>query len=162
MQRKKSFEAYFTVEATLVLPLAMSAILLEVYLFCFQYDRCLMEQDMGSLILWCSEVRLENAYTVKEQEEKIQNRAGEIYRDKYVAWELTAVDVQLEKNQISVVGRGQLAFPAPGWNLWNNINIWEDEATYENRSISPVFYIRQLRKLDEMLHGENDGNEESP
>lgn len=157
MRKKRSFEAYFTVEATLVLPLVMSAILLDIYLFCFQYDRCLMEQDMGSLILWCSGIRFENADTVKEQEGKIQNRTGEIYREKYVAWELTTVDVKLEKNRISVVGRGQLTFPVPGWNLWNDINLWEDEVTYESRSISPVFYIRQLRKLDEILYGENDG-----
>ena len=146
----KDCGAYFTVEAALVLPLVMSAILLSIYLFCFQYDRCLMEQDMGSLVLWCNEIRLENADTVKEQEEKIQNRAGEIYRDKYVAWELTTIDVQLEKNRISVVGQGQLTFLVPGWNLWNDVNLWKAEVTYESRSILPVFYIRQLRKLNEM------------
>ena len=150
MKKRKSSEAYFTVEATLVLPLVISAILLDIYLFCFQYDRCLIEQDMGSLILWCSELRLGNTDTAKEQEEKIQKRASEIYRDKYVAWELTTVDVQLEKNRISVVGQGQLTFPVPGWNLWNNINLWKAEVTYESRNISPVFYIRQLRKLNEM------------
>ena len=150
MKKRKSCEAYFTVEATLVLPLVISAILLEIYLFCFQYDRCLMEQDMGSLILWCSELRMENADTVKVQEEKIRNRAGDIYRDKYVAWELTTVDVQLNKNRISVAGQGQLTFPVPGWNLWNDINLWKEEVAYESRNISPVFYIRQLRKLNEM------------
>lgn len=150
MKKRKSSEAYFTVEATLVLPLVISAILLDIYLFCFQYDRCLIEQDMGSLILWCSELRLGNTDTAKEQEEKIQKRASEIYRDKYVAWELTTVDVQLEKNRISVVGQGQLTFPVPGWNLWNDINLWKAEVTYESRNISPVFYIRQLRKLNEM------------
>lgn len=162
MQKKESCEAYFTVEATLVLPLVMSAILLDIYLFSFEYDRCLMEQDMGSLILWCSEIRLQNADTAKEQEEKIQNRTGKIYRDKYIAWELTTIDVQLEKNRISVVGRGQLTFPVPGWNIWNDINLWKDEAAYESRSISPVFYIRQMRKLNEMLHEENDGSREFP
>lgn len=156
MKIKKSCEAYFTVEATLVLPLVMGAILLEVYLFCYQYDRCLMEQDMGSLVLWCNEIRLENADTVEKQKEKIKSRTSEIYRDKYAAWDLTAVNVQLEKNRVSVIGRGQLTFPVPGWNLWNNINLWESEAVYESKSISPVFYIRQLRKLDEALHGENE------
>ena len=156
MKKRKSCEAYFTVEATLVLPLVMGAILLEVYLFCYQYDRCLMEQDMGSLVLWCNEVRLENADTVEKQKAKIKSRTGEIYRDKYITWDLTTVDVRLEKNQVSVVGRGQLTFPVPGWNLWNNINLWESEVVYESKSISPVFYIRQLRKLDEALNGENE------
>lgn len=160
--KKKGFGAYFTVEATLVLPLVMSAVLLDIYLFCYQYDRCLLEQDIGSLMLWCNETILENADTAKGQEDKIKNRASEIYRDKYVAWELTTVDVQQEKNRITVVGRGQLVFPVPGWNFWNNINIWEDEVTYESRSISPVLYIRQMRKLNNMLRRENGEGMESP
>lgn len=147
----KSCGAYFTVEAALVLPLVISAMLLGIYLFCFQYDRCLMEQDMGSLILWCSEARLDIKNTDKEQEEKIKIRTGEIYMDKYVGWELTAVDVKLEKNRISATGRGQLAFPVPGWNMWNGNNLWENKVTYESETISPVFYIRQLRKLDDLL-----------
>lgn len=158
MEKRKSCGAYFTVEAALVLPLVMSAMLLSIYLFCFQYDRCLMEQDMGSLILWCSELMLDSANAAKEQEEKIKVRTGEIYMDKYVGWELTAVDVELEKNRFSATGRGQLAFPVPGWNIWNDSNIWEDEVTYVSTTISPVFYIRQLRKLDDLLH---EGDKES-
>ena len=160
--KRKGCGAYFTVEATLVLPLVMSAVLLDIYLFCYQYDRCLLEQDIGSLMLWCNEAILENTDTVEDQEEKIQNRMSEIYRDKYIAWELTRIDVQLEKNRITVVGSGQLVFPVPVWNFWNNINIWEDEVTYESRSISPVFYIRQMRKLNNMLRKENGEGMESP
>ena len=152
MKKRKDCGAYFTVEAALVLPLVMSAILLSIYLFCFQYDRCLMEQDIGNLMLWCNEVKLDSTDTAKAQEEKIKIRTSEIYMDKYVGWELTAVDVKLEKNLISVTGRGQLAFPVPGWNMWNENNLWEDKVTYESKTISPVFYIRQLRKLDELLH----------
>ena len=160
--KKNGFGAYFTVEATLVLPLVMSAVLLDIYLFCYQYDRCLLEQDIGSLMLWCNETISENTDTAEDQEVKIRNRMSEIYRDKYIAWELTGVDVQLENNRISVIGSGQLIFPVPGWNFWNSINIWEDEVIYESRSISPVFYIRQLRKINNMLQRENDEGMESP
>ena len=162
MKMYKSCGAYFTVEAALVLPLVMSAMLLSIYLFCFQYDRCLMEQDMGSLILWCKEVRLDSKNTEKDQEEKIKIRVGEIYMDKYVGWEMTAVDVKLEKNRISATGCGQIVFPVPGWNMWNDNNLWEEKATYESATISPVFYIRQLRKLDDLLHGDNKESSGSP
>ena len=162
MKTWKSCGAYFTVEAALVLPLIMSAMLLSIYLFCFQYDRCLMEQDLGRLVLWCNEIRLDGIETVKEQEEKVKIRTGKLYVDKYVGWELTAVDVKLEKNRISVTGHGQLTFPVPGWNMWNDNNLWEDEVTYEGGIISPVFYIRQLRKLGELLHEDNKENSGSP
>ena len=161
MQRGKNYDAYFTVEAALVLPLVMSAVLVEIYLFCFQYDRCLMEQDMGSLLLWCNAVRMENVGTVNEQEEKIHTRTDEIYGDKYVSWEMTVVDVQLEKGKFLVTGHGQLTFPVPGWNLWNDNNLWESKVTYKCESISPAFYIRQIRKLGNLLHEENPENEES-
>lgn len=154
----KSYDAYFTVEAALVLPMVMSAVLMGVYLFCFQYDRCLLEQDMGSLIVWCSREALENAGETKELEQKIQTRTGEIYRDKYVAWELTAINVELEQNDISVSGAGQLTFPVPGWNLWNDSNLWETDTRYECQRLSPVFYIRQFRKLGDLLQ---KGDEES-
>ena len=158
----KSCGAYFTVEAALVLPLVMSAMLLGIYLFCFQYDRCLMEQDMGSLILWCSEIGLDGKNMEKEQEEKIKIRTGEIYMDKYVGWELTAVDVKLEKNRISATGCGHIAFPVSGWNMWNDNNLWEDKVTYECEIISPVFYIRQLRKLDDLLDEDDKESGGSP
>ena len=46
--------AYFTVEAALVLPLVTGAILFVIYTMLFQYDRCLLEQDIGALALWGS------------------------------------------------------------------------------------------------------------
>lgn len=156
MQKEKGCEAYFTVEAALVLPLVMSAMLLGVYLFCFQYDRCLLEQDMGSLMVWCSQAALENVGETKELEKKIRERTGEIYRDKYVAWEFTTINADVNKNDISVSGSGQLIFPVPGWNLWNDSNLWETNTRYECQRLSPVFYIRQFRKIGDLFQKEGE------
>lgn len=46
--------AYFTVEAALVLPIVIAALLFVIYMMLFQYDRCLLEQDMGAIALWGS------------------------------------------------------------------------------------------------------------
>lgn len=146
--------AYFTVEAALVLPMIMSAMLVGIYLFCYQYDRCLMEQDMGSLLLWGNAMASENAGDTEEIRKSLQQRAARINREKYAAWKLTAIDIRLEKNKLSVIGRGELAFPVPGWNLWNHDNLWEARVNYESSRLSPVFYIRQYRKLHGIMQND--------
>lgn len=146
--------AYFTVEAALVLPMVMSAMLVGIYLFCYQYDRCLMEQDMGSLILWGNIMAAEKAGDIEDIRESLLQRAARVNREKYAAWKLTAIDIRLEKNELSVAGRGELAFPMPGWNLWNRDNLWEARVNYDSSRLSPVFYIRQYRKLHGMVQND--------
>lgn len=147
----KGQNAYFTVEAALVLPMVMSAMLVGIYLFCYQYDRCLLEQDMGSLLIWNSAMAAQNAGETDKIAESIRQRAAQIDRAKYVAWKLTAIDVRLEKNDLSLSGQGELSFPVPGWNLWNQDNLWKAQVSYESSRLSPVFYIRQYRKLHGVL-----------
>ena len=136
--------AYFTVEAALVFPVALGTVLLVVYMLLFQYDRCLMEQDLGALALWGSRVRAESA---EELEELIRKRTAGIYRDKYAAWQMLALDVRLEHNRFTAFGEGRLTFPAPGLNFWNGDNVWRAEADYGFWRISPVDFVRLCNKI---------------
>ena len=147
----KGQNAYFTVEAALVLPLVISAMLLASYLFCFQYDRCLLEQDMGSLALWSSAMASVYTENTEDLTSLLAQRAADVYQGKYVAWKSTNVEIRLEKNQVIVSGGGELTFPMPGWNLWNNSSHWEATTSFQNSRHSPVFYIRQYRKLKGLL-----------
>ena len=45
--KRKYYRAYFTVEAAVLYPVVLGVVLLMMYLLFFQYDRCLLEQDMG-------------------------------------------------------------------------------------------------------------------
>ena len=146
--------AFFTVEAALVLPMVISAMLVGIYLFCYQYDRCLMEQDMGSLLICGNSISAENAGKTEDLAESVKRRAAWIHLDKYAAWKLKAIDIRLEHNELSVSGAGELIFPIPGWNMWNRDNIWEAQVSYKSSRLSPVFFIRQYRKLHGMLHKE--------
>ena len=147
----KRQNAYFTVEAALVLPLVISAMLLVTYLFCYQYDRCLLGQDMGSLALWSSAAASGYVGDTEELSKLLKQRAADIYQGKYVAWKSTDVVVRLEKNQITVFGSGELTFPVPGWNLWNDSNNWEAKTSFQHSRRSPVYYIRQYRKLKGLI-----------
>lgn len=143
----KRQNGYFTVEAALVLPLVIGAMLLVTYLFCFQYDRCLLEQDMGGLALWSSATASGRTENTEDLNMLLMQRTSDVYQGKYVAWKNTNIEVRLEKNQISVSGSGELAFPIPGWNLWNDSSHWEVKTSFQNARRSPVFYIRQYRKI---------------
>ena len=85
--------AYFTVEAALVLPLVISILIFVIYMLFYQYDRCLLEQDMGALALWGS---LEEAADAASFEEKVRNRIAQLYREKYMAWSYIQMEAGLE------------------------------------------------------------------
>ena len=136
--------AYFTVEAALVLPLVISILIFVIYMLFYQYDRCLLEQDMGALALWGS---LEEAADAASFEEKVRNRIAQLYRKKYMAWSYTQLEAGLEQNNFCVKGAGSLTFPLPGWNFWSGENVWSARAEYSYRKLSPVAFIRLCHKF---------------
>lgn len=138
--------AYFTVEAALVLPIVIGVILFVIYTMLFQYDRCLLEQDIGAIALWGS---LVEASDTAELERRAQERMAGLYKEKYMAWRITRLEASLNRNRFSVEGVGQLTFPAPGWNFWNRDNVWETKADYGYSRISPVTFIRLCRRIRE-------------
>lgn len=139
--------AYFAVEAALVFPLVMSVMLIGIYLFCYQYDRCLLEQDAGRLFLLCYHELNCRDMEQEEIRELFREHMSQIGWDKYAAWDVTALDLSLKSNKVILTGRGELVFPLPGWNRWNHSNVWEADTQMSCDRLSPVFFIRQYRKL---------------
>ena len=143
-ETKQNKNAFFSLEAAIIVPLAISAILLVVSLFVFQYDRCLMEQDVA--IQTVKAVSAE-AKSNEELEDKIRQQAAGLYRDKYVAWDMILMDIKIKRGMIEAAGKGTFRFPLPGWNLWNDNHIWSAGAEYEAHRLSPVTFIRNCRKI---------------
>lgn len=136
--------AYLTVEAALVLPMLMGMIFFIIYMLLFQYDRCLMEQDLGAMALWGSSVEESDTKTLDEM---ARERMAALYRDKYRAWRFMDLQLLLKENRFTAKGSGQLAFPVSGLNFWSSSNIWSTEVLYEYRRLSPVTFIRLCRGL---------------
>lgn len=140
----KKINAYFTVEAALVFPLVMSALLLTVFLFLFQYDRCLMEQDMGILAVYAGSLGAEDETEMKSL---IEYRLSGLYKDKYVAWEMDKLQITLERNEVKIEGRGKLKFPVPEWNFFHKDNVLGAQAVRRVRRSSPADFIRLYRRI---------------
>lgn len=151
----KSKNAYFTVEAALVFPVVISTIIFVIYILLFQYDRCLLEQDVGATALWGSRVEFTDAATLTT---KTQERIAQINRDKYAAWEITALRAALERNCFTATGAGHVRIPVPGWSLWGGDNIWEVEAEYGYERLSPVLFVRLCRSVRQRQSEYTDGD----
>ncbi|MCM1192984.1 MAG: hypothetical protein NC123_08185 [Butyrivibrio sp.] len=136
--------AYFTVEAALVLPFVTSALIFAVFLFVFQYDRCLLEQDINMLALCAGTAAAENS---EELETIIRRKASELSMDKYAAWTMNELQIGVKGDRVSVRGGGYLALPLPEWNFFREENQWETRVLRETLRISPADYVRLYRKI---------------
>ncbi len=142
-------DAYFTVEAALVFPTVLGTLLFVIYMLFFQYDRCLLEQDLAAAALWGGSAQISH---MEELEERTHARLGEMYQEKYVAWELTALEATVERNRFVVCGSGRVMFPFPGWNFWISQRLWGMEAEYDCDRLSPVTFIRHCRRLADFMN----------
>lgn len=140
----KEQNGYFTVEAALVLPLVMGALIFTVFLFIYQYDRCLLEQDMNLLAVCGGTAAAESE---GELETSIRKKTSELYADKYAAWEMKELQVTVKSGKVSVTGEGILRLPLPEWNFFGKENLWGARVCRETRRISPADYVRLYRKL---------------
>lgn len=140
----RKVRAYFTVEAALILPMALGIIVLIMYLWFFQYDRCLLEQDAGILVLRGTVMEAESH---QKRVQLLTKEAEQMYQDKYIAWEDSKVSVTVKQDKIQVKKEGALRFPFQGLGIEKGKNIWKTEAVYENRILTPTSVIRYYRKL---------------
>lgn len=141
---KNNENAYFTVEAAMVLPIVLGVIVLLIYLVLFQYNRCLMEQDMGALALkGCMSCEEDKEALLRE----LKGYADELYQEKYIAWEQDDVKIELSGNEVEVSQKGLLKFPFAGWVGGNISSGWDAGITYTNQKVNPVDYLRAYRKL---------------
>ena len=143
MKKKKRENGYLTVEAAMVFPVVLSVQILIVYLLLFQYDRCLLNQDAARLtVLGCSADEKEKT----ELAEYLRPCTGELSKEKYAAWNMDFLTMELAGDNICVEGNGRLLFPGIGWGIWEKTDFRETGVTYKSKKLHPVIWIRQCRK----------------
>lgn len=143
VENLKMMPAYFTVEAAMVLPMVFSVVIIIIYMMFFQYNRCLMEQDIGILVLRGSILPEDNKDRLLKM---LQKEAQRIDDNKLVAWENGEIEVKIEKNRLKISQSGKLKFPFHGFGIGGE-HIWNTRVEYENERIEPTSFIRNYRKL---------------
>ena len=129
--------AYFTVEAAVLYPIVLGVMLLMIYLLFYQYDRCLLEQDMGSAVVRGGSRWMQ---TKEELDRKLREEDMFFGEEKYIAWESELPQWKLEKNRITVEQAGRLKYPFVGMGITQKY--WSAKASFQAERNSPVDYIR--------------------
>jgi hypothetical protein len=143
-RKLRSLGGYFTVEAALVMPIVIACILLIIYMWFFQYDRCLMEMDTYAAVMRSAQADAEDN---EERIELMKKYINETYLDKYVAWELSEQKVRIEKGKTYAKQSGNVKFPFKALAFWNSEDIWSTGAEVQADILNPVFVVRRVRKI---------------
>lgn len=135
---------YFTVEAVMIFPFVMGVILLVIYMWFFQYDRCLMEQDYALITVLGTE---KQGLSPEERVEHIRKLISGLYTDEYYAWRMVNPEISVEKGKVRMKIEGSLEFPFYGFSFWSDDHIWESGAKREGTVIDKAFGLRTFRKI---------------
>lgn len=151
----KYYKAYFTVEVAVLYPVVLGVVLLMTYLLFFQYDRCLLEQDMGR-----AAVRSGSRWMQKKEELNRQLQEKDLFFDteKYIAWESELPEWKLEKSQVTVEQTGRMPYPFSA--VAGVPKYWSAKAAFQVYRNSPVDLIRKYQRYQEIT-GETEEKDDT-
>lgn len=139
----KEEAAYFTVEAALVMPCVLAVIVTVIYLLFYQYDRCLMEQNLGLLML--------EAYAAQTDDDEalmtVLQSGAEDGDERYLALDAGELSVSIRGRRIRLSMDGSLRYPFAGLPTGASEGTWEISAQMTGNKLSPVSFIRNYRKI---------------
>ncbi len=150
MQNKR-IDAYFTVEAAVLYPLVLGVIVLMIYLLFFQYDRCLLDQDMGRAAVIAGSRWMEKKEELNRQ---LQKKEMFFDKSKYIAWETELPLWKLEENHVTVEQSGRLKYPFAG--MGTEQKYWSARASFQAERNNPVVHVRKYQKY---LKSKNESTE---
>ena len=126
-------KAYFTVEAACVLPIVFGVYIFLIYEMFYQYDRCLLEQDVALQVL-------------KEQW-GAEHKTGEL--EQYLAFRLEDNVLKKGNGKVQAYASGTVAVPFKDLMVWTDNDNWRMEAAFSSVDVDLAKWIRLSRKIME-------------
>ena len=121
------------------MPMVISSMLLIIYMWLFQYDRCLMELNIDEAIVK-SEARF--AKDNNESMAILKNDISDIDYCRYILWEDRKTELKISRGVITVSQKGSLVFPFKSFAFWGGDNLWSAGTKEKVNIISPVNIVR--------------------
>lgn len=116
-------------------------------------DRCLLEQDIGkATVLSGSKWTL----TKEQLNDYMQKKALHFDEEKYIAWENEDPLWNLEKNDVILEKAGRLRYPFAG--MGTQEKYWSAKASFQADRISPVFWLRRSRNVQNKRDNTEENN----
>ena len=110
--RRKSVKAYFTVEASLVMPIVIGSIIFIMGFLLFWYNRSLMEQDLSMLAVKGTQV---NAEDPEQFLGELRDWQSDNFSEKYYGWTRKGITYSRERNVIRLSEKGMMIL---GDRIW--------------------------------------------
>lgn len=157
-RKKKCISGYFTVEASMVMPVVLVCYLFIIVLLCYIYERSVLEQNACRLPVWEEYVEgYLNLYPKNAGEtskdriyEYILNRLNDEEGDQYLFGQSVKADVTVRGEKVMV----ERSF------LYTQFGGWEHEFTAACYCPDPEDYIRTMNMLEDKLAEETEDDEE--
>ena len=146
--------AYFSLEACLILPLVFYMLLFLIYAGFYQYDRCLLRQDTYRLLIRGSQVSFAgNEEVLKKLKEEDTNWCY----DKYALCSLGNRELEVKHGSIRITQKAVVKVPFLVLGEWLGKAEWEFSIDAEGGRRRPTQVIRNCRKLERgMERGKRD------
>ncbi len=140
-------KGYMTVEASFILPMVFGVILFVISLLFYSYDRCLLEQDVMSLVVRSEYLEGDD---LQEKRALLEQDIINWYLDKYVWMKVMVRDLEIKMNFVRIEASG--IFDGPFFQ--------KAEVQREMFVLSPKFWIRQKVKLEKQIQNWEETDED--
>ena len=147
--KKNSEPAYFTVEASLILPMVLLFTTVMIFLAFYSYDRCIMEQSAYEAAVRGTGSHLKSA---GEAYQAAETAAGRLIDSKLIALINLTHQVTVTADNIVVSYSGKVNMPFLSW-LSTYISDWDFtiSVTREAKRCRQTKTIRGLRILNQLI-----------
>ena len=139
----KKIKGYFTVEASMIIPLVIFLIAFLFYLSFFLYNRCVLSQD-AYILAFRGSVRCKEENV--EVEKYIEKNSKKQFGVKYMGLDGPYKSMGVNSKKIRVIAEGKMKVSfIKNFDLSNT---WSLKVVREAERICPVDYIRKIRLLE--------------
>ena len=131
---RSSVKAYFTVEASLVMPVVIGSIIFVMGFLLFWYNRSLMEQDLSMLAVKGTQV---NAEDPEHFLEELRDWQRDNFSEKYYGWAREGITYSRERNLIKLNEKGRMIL---------GDRIWKAEVAGSALRMNAASFLRTCRR----------------
>ena len=140
---KKRLNGYFTVEAALILPVAIGVYLFLIYSMFFQYNRCLLEQDASSLVVRAVQDTQEDP---AQMIDKVKQQETLLELKRYMAFSKEESVFECKGGKVRIEKKGKTKAPFLSFLSLSEQGRFHCTAEIQARRMDPCMMIRLLRK----------------
>lgn len=140
--------AYLSLEACLIMPMVFYCIFFVIYVGVYQYNRCLLCQDIYRLLIRGSQVKFaDNAEVVQ----RLQEEDAKWYYAKYMWCKFGKKTIEVDHGTIHLVQDAVLTVVFPVLAQWTGRESWKIHEDVTGGRIRPTDTIRNCRRLEKVL-----------